>query len=970
VAIVAAVVLAQSKPGEPSYGIEKRVPWTASRVKGSPEAPLPYVAERVFPKLKFSSPVDIMNAPGTDRLFVVEQYGSIYSFRSDPAVEKPDLFVDLKKDIRGLEKFPEAKGVRETYALAFHPDFEKNRYCYVCYIMDPKQGGKRLENGSRVSRFTVTKDDPPKVDPTSEVVTLEWVEGGHNGACLKFGPDGYLYVSTGDAESPNPPDPRSTGQDVSDLLSSILRIDVNRTDAGTTYAIPPDNPFVKLEGARPEVWAYGFRNPWRMSFDAAGNLWAADVGWELWEMVYRIERGGNYGWSVTEGPQPVKPNDPVGPTPILPPALALPHTESASITGGFVYRGKRLPELQGHYVFGDWETRRVWASKVEGTKLLSHRDLAHTDLRIVGFTETNDGEIYVLDYEGGGIHQLSRNEAVDQSKDFPRRLSDTGLFSSVKDHVPAPGVVPFSVNVPQWLDHAVGERFVAIPGAAGVTINKDQKPVWPKDSVLVRTLSMDMEAGKPATRKRLETQLLHFDGRQWRGYSYRWNEAQTDAELVEAGGAEQSLVVTDVAAPGGRREQTWRFPSRTQCMTCHNPWADVTLGFTLPQLDRAHDYNGIIDNQVRTLGHIGVLPAAQKGNQPKAMASLDEQAGSVEERARTYLHVNCSHCHRFGGGGTALIDLRYDIKLSEMKTVTEQPNQGTFAIADARIIDPGNPARSVLLYRMAKLGHGRMPQLGSEIVDDRAVTLMAEWIGQMRPPAQTPANPSIAAVCDDPDGSPTAIAAIDRLLTTTDGALDLVLALETRQLAEAVRHEVIARGTAHPQPAVRDLFERFLPPERRIERLGIDFKPAKLLSMKGDAKRGREVFFEFGGGLCKQCHQINGEGENFGPDLSRIATKYDHAQLLDQILHPSKSVEPQYVTYLVKTAKDDYTGFIVSRTDEEIVLKDAQKQEIRLRTNDVQKMTPQAISTMPEGLLGGLTAQQAADLLEYLTTLK
>ena len=987
VVVVAVIAAAQSKPGEAPYGIEKRVPWTTSRVKGSPEAPLPYVTERVFPKLKFSSPVDIVNAPGTDRLFVVEQYGSIHSFRNDSVVETPDLFFDVKKELRGLEKVPEAKGVREVYALAFHPDFEKNRYCYVCYILEPKQGGKRLENGSRVSRFTVGKTDPPKVDPASEVVMLEWIEGGHNGACLKFGPDGYLYVSTGDAESPNPPDPRNTGQDVSDLLSSILRIDVNRADEGKTYAIPADNPFVELPSARPEVWAYGFRNPWRMSFDSAGNLWVGDVGWELWEMVYRIERGGNYGWSVSEGPQSVKPNDPVGPTPILPAALALPHTESASITGGFVYRGKRLPELRGQYVFGDWETRRMWASKVDGSKLLPHRDLAHTDLRIVGFTETNDGELYVLDYEGGGIHQLTRNEAIDQSKDFPRRLSETGLFTSVKDQAPAPGVVPFSVNVEQWLDHAEGERFVAIPdGSAGITINKDQKPVWPKDSVLVRTLSMEMEAGKPATRKRLETQLLHFDGKQWRGYSYRWNEEQTDAELVGAAGAEQSLVVTDASAPGGRREQPWRFPSRAQCMSCHNTWADYTLAFTLPQLGRAHDYNGVPDNQVRALRHVGILPAAQKGNEPKALAPPYGQGGTVEDRARSYLHVNCSHCHRFGGGGTALIDLRYDIKLPEMKVVGERPNQGTFSLRDPRIIAPKVPSRSVLLYRMAKVGHGRMPQIGSEVVDRRGLALVREWISGVRPlpePGFSISIPNQYVEADDQQArlaidilsgrakateSPERL--IERLLGTSSGALDLTAVLEEQRLPEPVRQILLTQVAAHPQPNVRDLFERFLAPEQRVKRLGTDFKPEALLAIKGDAERGRAIFFELGGGLCRQCHQVNGEGENLGPDLSRIATKYDRAATLEHIMHPSKSIEPQYVTYLLKTAKEDYTGFIVNRTDQEIVLKDAQKQEVRVRTADVKKLSPQAVSTMPEGLLSGLTAQQAADLLEYLATLK
>src|SRR5262249_4763972 len=155
-------------------------------------------------------------------------------------------------------------------------------------------------------------------------------------------------------------------QDISDLLSSILRIDVNHEADGKPYAVPPDNPFLKTPGARPEVWAYGFRNPWRMSFDRdTGDLWVGDVGWELWEMVYHVQKGGNYGWSVMEGPQAVRPDSRRGPTPILPPALAFPHTEAASITGGYVYHGKRLPELQGVYVCGDWVTRKLWGARFE-----------------------------------------------------------------------------------------------------------------------------------------------------------------------------------------------------------------------------------------------------------------------------------------------------------------------------------------------------------------------------------------------------------------------------------------------------------------------------------------------------------------------------------------------------------------------------------------------------------------------------
>ncbi len=222
------------------------------------------------------------------------------------------------------------KGAEQVYGLTFHPGFPTNRWVYVCYVLKSD-----LPDGSRVSRFKVGDSNPPRVDPASELILITWLSGGHNGGCLKFGHDGYLYISTGDAAAPNPPDPFQTGQDNGDLLSSILRLDVDQTEPGRNYRIPTDNPFVKMSGSRPEIWAYGFRNPWRMSIDRkSGDLWVGDVGWELWEMICRVERGGNYGWSIVEGPQSVNPEWKRGPTPILPPVKAHPHTEAASITGG------------------------------------------------------------------------------------------------------------------------------------------------------------------------------------------------------------------------------------------------------------------------------------------------------------------------------------------------------------------------------------------------------------------------------------------------------------------------------------------------------------------------------------------------------------------------------------------------------------------------------------------------------------
>ncbi len=237
----------------PRVGIEKRVAWTTSRITGTPDPPLPYVAEHAFPALKFTQCLDLTTAPGSDRLFVVEQAGKIFSFPNKPDVPAADLVIDFAKAIAGVE---------QVYALAFHPNFEQNRYCYVCYIKAAK-----LEDGTHVARFRVADTDPPSIDAASETTIITWLSGGHNGCCLKFGPNGCLYISTGDGTDANPPDTLKSGQDLGDLLSSILRIDVDHADDGKNYRIPADNPFVDLKGARGEVWAYGLRNPWRMSFD-------------------------------------------------------------------------------------------------------------------------------------------------------------------------------------------------------------------------------------------------------------------------------------------------------------------------------------------------------------------------------------------------------------------------------------------------------------------------------------------------------------------------------------------------------------------------------------------------------------------------------------------------------------------------------------------------------------------------------
>jgi putative heme-binding domain-containing protein len=1046
---------------ERPFGIAERTPWTTSRIEGTPEPPPPYETRRVFPHLNFKNPVTITAEPTSKRLFVIEQQGKIYSFPVDPEVKRADLAIDLKKEIQTLRLSKDAAKVAEAYGLAFHPRFAENRYCYICYTLNPSYWGQ-LADGTRVSRFTVSETNPPRIDPASEQVVIDWLGGGHNGGCLAFGPDGCLYISSGDGGFPNPPDPRHTGQDVSDLLSSILRIDVDhehRDAAGKSrpYAIPADNPFVGMAGARAEVWAFGLRNPWKISFDrATGDLWAGDVGWELWELADRVVRGGNYGWSVTEGRQPVYPDQKPGPSPVLPPTIAVPHTEGASITGGYVYRGQRYPELVGTYVFGDWESRRIWGAKVSGAEVEPYVEIALPGPRVVAFAEDLSSELLILDYDQGTLHELAPNPAVGRKDSFPTLLSETGLFANVAEQSPAPGVLGFSIQAEQWADYTTAERWIGLPGESTVVIHPEPVEVFgsmfreqfsfPKNGALAKTISLEMKAGDPASRVRLETQLLHFDGRYWRGYTYAWNDAQTDAALVDAGGRDRKFKVADAAAPGGVREQTWHFASRNECLLCHNPWAGFRLAFTVPQLNRDQRYADRVDNQLRALEHIGCIafapPKPPEDDAPEPpvekprgqFANPYDESADLNARARAWLHINCSHCHQFGAGGTADIELREEIPVEQTKTLEAQPKQGNCGIANVQILTPGDPYRSALYYRIAKMGRGRMPHIGSDLVDEPGVRLIHDWIRQLpvhkddiaqverlrsldeatslererllkkatswegegskakrrlRQLAYDIAHEADRDKPTDADWSDAALRAekevveakkirardrvdtIRALLSSPTTALILERTFDTKPLSAALERQVLDAVLAHNDPQVRDLFERYVPPSERSERLGAVFDVAALLARPGDAARGRELYFNLAGVQCKNCHRIGEMGGTVGPELDHVGKKFDRAQMLESLLDPSKVIEPKYKAYsLQTTAGKTHVGQLVDRTADEVVLKDAEGKEIRVAAADVESLTLLTRSLMPDQLLRDMTPRQAADLLEYLESLK
>ncbi|HET6424344.1 MAG TPA: PQQ-dependent sugar dehydrogenase, partial [Planctomycetaceae bacterium] len=614
------------------------------------------------------------------------------------------------------------------YGSCFHPRFVDNGYLYL--VTNGPTKGEPKHN--RIVRYTISKESPHGIDPRSELVILQWESNGHNGGELAFGPDGMLYCVTGDGTSDS--DPLHTGQGLNDYLAVMLRLDVDHPEKDRPYSVPKDNPFIDVPEAKPEIWAFGFRNPWRMTFDRkTGHLWVGQNGQDLWEQVYVVERGGNYGWSVQEGSHPFYLERPRGPGEIRLPVVEHHHVEARSLTGGVVYYGSKLPELQGAYIYGDYSTGNIWGVRYDGRKVTWHQELVDTPFAIVGFTETPGGDLFVID-QHTGFYKLEPNPPpTTPLPKFPTKLSETGLFTAVAKHHVAPGVIPYSVNAALWSDGSHKERFLALPGDEFAEFTQNGKS-WnfPDGTVLVKSFALERTAGDPNTRRWIETRIMTRQQKEWVGYTYEWNDEQTDAVLVESSGKDRDFTIREA---GGERKQSWHYPSRAECMVCHSRAANFVLGLQTEQLNRDQQYGERTDNQLRTLAHIGVIRTGGKhADLPKPaeeyphFANPYDETKAVEERVRTYLHVNCAICHQWAGGGNAALDLLSRTAIEKTQLLDGPVLHNKFDITDARIIAPGDPERSVLLHRMKLRGRGQMPPIASSRVDDPAVKLMEAWI--------------------------------------------------------------------------------------------------------------------------------------------------------------------------------------------------------------------------------------------------
>lgn len=675
---IAALVLVVAACGEPGPTF---VPGRCINLPRPPSRDLVRL-ERALPGLAFEAGVDLQQSPvDPARWYLVRQDGVITTHDGDAS----STFVD----VAGLI---EQGGEAGLLGMAFHPDFAGNGQVFLSYTAP----GSPLT--STIARYT-SPDGGRTLDPASAevVLTVDQPYTNHNGGDIAFGPDGFLYFGLGDGGSSG--DPQGNAQDPGTLLGKILRVDV---DAAAPYGIPQDNPYADGVGGRPEIFAGGFRNPWRFNFDReTGDLWAGDVGQNTWEEVDRVELGKNYGWDIKEGPDCFE-QDVCADAELVDPVAAYRNISVASVIAGTVYRGRAVPEIAGMFVYGDFYSGTIYGVRDGEEPVI----LAETGERgLSAFAEDRDGELHVVNYYGT-IHRLAAAEP-DTGPGLPADLFETGCLDPADPARPPQDAIPYELNVPFWSDGADKQRWLVLPDDQQITVEADGDWTLPPGSVLVKNFKLGDRL--------IETRLLvrHSDG-EWAGYSYAWSDDATSAALL------------DDALIKNFGDQSWTYPSRTDCKYCHTAEAGRSLGLETRQLARTvRDAAGADVDQLDLLVELGALASRPAGD------PLPDTAGGapLEPRARAYFHANCSHCHRPDApGGRADIDLRFDTPLAEVKICDVNPRAGDLDIAGARLVAPGDPARSIVSARMHTLGSTRMPGLASSVVDADGVALVDAWI--------------------------------------------------------------------------------------------------------------------------------------------------------------------------------------------------------------------------------------------------
>jgi glucose/arabinose dehydrogenase len=669
--------------------------------------------------LRFEYPVAAEQSAST--WYVAEQHGRIIRVTAPAVGEDAKTWSTVALDLRdaidgaGPDDFSELG----LFGLALHPDFPSDGRVFVHYTV-PVPLSPEEENAdwwAKPARSIISSFEFDPASATfergSEEILLSLPQPAlcHNGGAILFDDSGYLLLGLGDGCRDS-----KTSQDTESFYGALLRLDIDSRDVtrGTPYAIPPDNPFTNDPRYAPEIAAYGLRNPWRITLDReTGNLWNGDVGSELREEVNRIESGANYGWPVFEGHLTknettlASRSDPLG----FPAAeLCREDASSFSITGGYVYRGRAIPELVGTYVFADAMSGTLYGIPAESARRARPEILGMVPGALVSsFAEDTAGELYVLDRNSGSFYSIIGGPPLPPPA---RRLVETGLVDSEDPATPAATTIPYEVNLPFFSDGADKERWFRLPAEGHIGIDSATGHLlFPPGTTFAKSFHRDDAF--------VETRLLSkLDDMTWRGYSYQWSVDQDRAERLDTGKISVAFA------------SDWLYPSRAECLRCHTPVAGHALGLNLGQLG-SPSRNGDLD-QLDWWREAGILAlSAEELDELRALfpplpRSKDDNVHE-QTRARAFLHVNCSNCHQPGGPADGQMDLRREPELAEMQICDALPGVAWPRIEDARIVAPGDPQRSVLYQRLLARGRGRMHPYRLGVDSDNA-ELIRSWI--------------------------------------------------------------------------------------------------------------------------------------------------------------------------------------------------------------------------------------------------
>jgi uncharacterized repeat protein (TIGR03806 family) len=634
--------------------------------------------KNAFPGVTFEEPVRLVREGA--RWFVAERKGKIQVFDDRDDVSETRVFFDLAATGQ-LDLYSEYNGL---LAMAFHPRFAENGEVFLAYTAPASALGALFEY--RIDRVRST-DGGKTLDPSTleRVFAFSRDQATHHGGPLLFGNDGMLYAATGDGYYG---DPQKNSQKMHSPRGKILRFDV---DGARPYRVPADNPFVGNAEALPEIWALGFRNPYGMWLDRQKNdLWVGDVGQLRYEEIDVVTRGGNYGWSEREGRHCYAASrcDTDG---LIDPVYEYDHGQGFCVTAGFVYRANAFPDRRESFVFADFITGRVSTLRdgqadvlVESGRLPSH------------IAESRTGEVLLLDYGTGTIQEVVPE---DRTAIIPPTLSATGCFDP-KDGRVADSLFPYDVRMELWSDGATKQRWLYVPEGQKIGMNLSGGWEAPAGSVVFKTFTLGD--------RKVETRMLvnHEEGG-WTGYSYAWNEAQDDAVLLHDG-------ETRTFGDG----KTWTYPSRSDCFACHNLASGRTLGLNTAQMDR--------DGQIETLDSLGRFDELRTG--PPISDGRDTD--SIEAKARSYLAVNCGICHRGDGPASGLGDYRLEMSFASMQLCNARAQN---AEGNTLRLVPGNPEASAIIQRMKANDGTRMPPLATNVVDERGVRWVSDWIKSLPP---------------------------------------------------------------------------------------------------------------------------------------------------------------------------------------------------------------------------------------------